>query len=340
MNNQRFLPRFLGGRSGAEISGGLSNRLSGPFHLARDRLAHALLTRPSPNPVKPFPHSPVMPAPLGRIGHLEVRLAVSPAEIKIAQELRYRVFFEEMSAVASADARRARRDADAFDAICDHLLVIDHGIHRNPAQRYGRIHQAFLKPAPAIVGTYRLLRQQVAEAHDGFYSQGEYDIAPLIAAHPQLNFLELGRSCVLEAYRDKRTVELLWHGIWAYVLKHGIHVMLGCASLEGTDPDDLAMPLSFLHHMAKAPDAWQVRAHDARREAMDRLPADAINPKAALKTLPPLIKGYLRLGGFVGDGAVVDHEFGTTDVLIILPVANINPRYIAHYGADAGRYAD
>ena len=335
MRNPRFFPRLLGGRFSGDtvtgqtgnLSGNLSGSLTAPLHLARTRLARSLaktlLLRPPENA------RPAQPAPLGRIGNLEVRLAASPEEIEMAQQLRYQVFFEEMSAIASTAARRARRDADGFDAICDHLLVIDHGAPRPAAQRHG----------PAIVGTYRLLRQAVAEAHGGFYTQGEYDIAPLIAAHPQLNFLELGRSCVLEPYRDKRTVELLWHGIWAYVLQHGVDVMLGCASLAGTDPDRLAMPLSFLHQVAAAPAEWQVRALQARRETMDRLPADRIDHKAALRSLPPLIKGYLRLGGFVGDGAVIDHDFGTTDVLIVLPVANINPRYIAHYGADAGRYA-
>lgn len=339
MSNQRFFPRFPGGRfqTGnlaslqASLQASLSAGLAMPLHLARTRLARSLLLRPGLESKRP-----AGPATLGRIGNLEVRLAASPAEIRKAQKLRYRVFFEEMSAVASAAARRARRDADAFDAICDHLLVIDHGAPRKTAA--SKLLK-FSKPGPAIVGTYRLLRQAVADAHGGFYTQGEYDIAPLITAHPQLNFLELGRSCVLEPYRDKRTVELLWHGIWAYVLQHGIDVMLGCASLAGTDPDRLAMPLSFLHQVASPPAEWQVRALEARREPMDRLPPEAIDHKAALKALPPLIKGYLRLGGFVGDGAVVDHDFGTTDVLIVLPVANINPRYIAHYGADAGRYA-
>jgi putative hemolysin len=267
--------------------------------------------------------------PLGRLGDLEVRLARSTSEVWRAQALRYHVFYEEMSAIADAKTQLLRRDVDHFDLICDHLLVLDHAAPRRP----------FLPHRPEIVGTYRLLRQEAAEENGGFYTAGEYDIAPLVEARRDLRFLELGRSCVLKPYRNKRTVELLWHGIWAYVLMHGIDVMIGCASLEGTDPDRLKLPLSFLHHVARAPEAWRVRALDERYVEMNRMPAEAVSAKAALRELPPLVKGYLRLGAYIGDGAVIDHQFGTTDVLIVLPVSVINSRYIDHYGADASRYA-
>ena len=285
---------------------------------------------------------------LGRIGPLEVRLAQSPAEVRLAQRLRYHVFYEEMTAIAGADARKARRDRDSFDPICDHLLVIDRD-RQGDCGAPGGLKSArlgtetktrrplFRRKAP-IVGTYRLLRQEVAELNGGFYSTGEYDIAPLIDRHRDLRFLELGRSCVLRPYRNKRTVELLWHGIWSYVLMHGIDVMFGCASLDGTNLDQLAPALSFLHHKARAPEPWRTRAVCNRYVEMNRMPADAIDERAVLRELPPLIKGYLRLGGFVADGAVVDHQFGTTDVLIVLPVANINRRYVDHYGADADRF--
>jgi len=144
---------------------------------------------------------------------------------------------------------------------------------------------------------------------------------------------------VLPPYRNKRTVELLWHGIWTYVRRHRFDVMIGCASLDGTEPDRLALQLSFLHHYARASLEWRASAHGGRRIEMNRMPKDAINPKAALHELPPLLKGYLRLGAFVGDGAVIDYQFGTTDVLVILPVAAINSRYIQHFGAAAERHA-
>jgi len=266
---------------------------------------------------------------LGRIGSLEVRLATTTHEIRQAQKLRFKVFYEEMSAVPRGASLLSRRDIDDYDALCDHLLVLDHEVRDRP-----------LRPAkPEVVGTYRLLRQEVADRHWGFYTAGEYDIAPLIEVHRDLRFLELGRSCVLKPYRNKRTVELLWHGIWAYVLHHRIDVMIGCGSLEGTDPQKLALPLSFLHHFASAPPEWQASALPERHVAMDILSRDAVDPKAALHALPPMIKGYLRLGARFGHGAVIDRQFGTTDVLVILPVSAINPRYIDHFGPTANRHA-
>jgi putative hemolysin len=264
------------------------------------------------------------PKVYGRIGSLEVRLARKKSEIRRAQRLRYKVFYEEMSATPGALAMLSRRDEDAYDPIFDHLLVIDRG-DSNGGRRWVR---------SKVVGTYRVLRQEVADLHDGFYTQGEYDIAPLIQAKSSdYTFMELGRSCVLKPYRNRRTVELLWQGIWSYVREHGVDVMLGCASFEGIDPKAHAQALSFLHHTALAPQAWRVRAHEHLRIDMNMLPPEAISQRAALKALPPLIKGYLRLGAYVGDGAVIDHQFGTTDVLIVLPVEAIRSRYFAHFGA-------
>ena len=257
---------------------------------------------------------------LGRAGALEVRLAQTAAEVRQAQKLRYRVFFQEGSAVPNPARLIARRDVDTYDAICDHLLVVDHESRDRSAQ--GR---------PAVVGTYRLLRQALAEDYGGFYTAGEFDIGGLIERHGYLQFVELGRSCVLPEYRNKRTVELLWHGIHAYVQQTRCDVMIGCASIEGTDPKRLALPLSFLHHHARAPEQWRARALPERYVEMNRLSKEAIDPKAALRGLPPLIKGYLRLGAFVGDGAVIDREFGTTDVLIVLPMSAIQKRYVEHF---------
>jgi putative hemolysin len=263
----------------------------------------------------------------GSIGTLSVQLARTKAEVARAQRLRYEVFFEEMSAMPSMVAHLRRRDEDSYDAFCDHLLVVDRKAVSN-----GKVWTPSRRPH--VVGTYRVLRQEIAERGPGFYTQSEYDIAPLIRARsPDYRFMELGRSCVLKAYRNKRTVELLWHGLWTYVREHKVDVMIGCASFEGTDPAEHAMALSYLHHHALAPPEWRCRAHNHLYVPMDRLPKERIDAKAALKALPPLIKGYLRLGAFVGDGAVIDRQFGTTDVLIILPVEKIDPRYFEHFGA-------
>lgn len=259
---------------------------------------------------------------LGRIGTLEVRLVTTKAELKTAQKLRYNVFYEEMFARAQGVTKTRKLDQDRFDKICDHLIVVE---------------TASGDKGGEIVGTYRLLRQGIASQNGGFYTQGEYNIDALIGRHPNKNFLELGRSCVLEKYRTKRTVELLWHGIWAYILHHKIDVMFGCASLAGTDTEAMADQLSVLNAASKTPDPWKVRAHDDLYVDMGK--ESEQSPRKALGKLPPLIKGYLRLGAYIGEGAVVDHHFGTTDVLIVLPIENINPRYITYYGEDAGRHA-
>jgi putative hemolysin len=260
---------------------------------------------------------------LGRIGNLETRLARSRAEIAAAQALRYRVFAEELGAPMSTEAARHRRDSDGFDAFCDHLLVIDRD----------------LDGETQVVGTYRLLRQEVARKNGGFYSASEFAVDDMVARHPQCRFLELGRSCVLPAYRTKRTVTLLWQGIWAYSLRHGIDAMFGCASFRGVRPEAHALALSFLHHNARAKGPWSVEALPELARNMDLMPAEAVNPRLALSTMPPLIKGYLRLGASFGTGAVIDRAFGTTDVMVVLPKSAISGRYVDYYGADASRFA-
>jgi putative hemolysin len=277
---------------------------------------------------KRIPFIPIGRAPkvYGTMGNLEVRLARSRSDLRRAQKLRYEVFYEEMSAVPSAASAITRRDEDPYDAVCDHLLVVDYGEIMQERRTWRR--------HPRVVGTYRVLRQDMAERAGGFYTQGEYNIKPLLAAKGQTHyFMELGRSCVLKPYRNRRTLELLWHGIWAYVREHNVDVMIGCASFPGIDPKQHALPLSFLHHHARAPKEWRARAHDKLYVDMNMMPAKEIDAKAALKAMPPLIKGYLRLGAYFGDGAVIDRQFGTTDVLVILPVEAIDERYFGHFGA-------
>lgn len=262
---------------------------------------------------------------LGRIGTLETRIARKASEIDAAQAIRYQVFVGEMQAQVPPESARKRRDIDAWDSICDHLLVLDTAIEGDPEDQ--------------IVGTYRLLRQDVAMANGGFYSSSEFQVADLVARHPDKRFMELGRSCVLPQYRTKRTVELLWQGNWAYALKHRIDVMFGCASFAGAVPEEHALALSYLHHNALAKGRWRVEALPELVHSMDLMPAEAINPRKALVALPPLIKGYLRLGAMIGEGAVVDRAFRTTDVLIVLPIHTISERYRNYYGNDAGRFA-
>ena len=261
-----------------------------------------------------------LPDSLGRIGSLELRLAITKKDIRRAQRLRWKVFFEHSSAIPDRLSQLRRRDICPFDRICDHLIVVDHAA----INRLGR-------PKPRVVGVYRLLRQDVAERHSGFYSATEFDIAPLISRHQGKRFLELGRSCVLPEYRSKRTLELLWRGIWTYVRHHRIDALIGCASFEGANPMQHALALSFLHHHAGATEDWRAAALPARRIPMGMLSLASIETRRAIAALPPLIKGYLRVGAMFGSGAVIDRQFGTTDVFVVLPVANIDARYIEYF---------
>lgn len=247
-------------------------------------------------------------------GKLEVRLARSEAEIFAAQSLRYRVFYEEMTAKPTPEMAARRRDFDEFDAVADHLLVIDRSIGEG---------------ADGVVGTYRLIRRSAAMRHGRFYTADEYDIAVLLDYPGEL--LELGRSCVASTYRTGQTMQLLWRGIAAYVFQFDIPLMFGCASIAGIDPPALAQPLSYLYHHHLAPPALRPRAVPERYTDMRLVPMEAIDRKAALASLPPLIKGYLRLGGFVGDGAVIDPQFHTTDVCVVVKTDLVTARYFRHY---------
>jgi len=253
-------------------------------------------------------------------GALEVRLAETDGEVEAAQRLRYRVFYEEMSAVPSSDMRSAGRDFDRFDEVCDHLLVVDRAAIDDDGQ-------------PAVVGTYRLMRDVDAARAGGFYTASEYDIAPMLNGMPDgTRLLELGRSCVLKDYRAKPGVmQLLWRGVMVYIARFSIEVMFGCASFSGTDPEALALPLSYLHHFHLAPPEIRVRAKPGRYVDMNLLPKEAIDPKEALRALPPLLKGYVRAGAGIGDGAVIDWQFGTTDVFIYFPVSKIDARYRSRF---------
>ncbi len=258
---------------------------------------------------------------LAASGALEVRLAETDSEVEAAQRLRYRVFYEEMTAVPSPAMRETRRDFDRFDEVCDHLLVIDRSLIDEDGQ-------------PAVVGTYRLMRDVDAARVGGFYTSTEFDIAPMLTGiEAGSRLLELGRSCVLKAYRSKpATMQLLWRGLMVYVARFSIDLMFGCASFAGTDPKALALPLSYLHHYHPMPDELRVRAIASQCVDMNLLPKDAIDPKEALRALPPLLKGYLRAGVCIGDGAVIDRQFGTIDVFIYCPVAKIDARYRNRFG--------
>ena len=254
-------------------------------------------------------------------GALEVRLAETEHEVEQAQRLRYSVFYQEMSAIPSPQMRDVGRDFDKYDDVCDHLLVVDREAHDDDGQ-------------PLVVGTYRLTREHDAARVGGFYTASEYDIAPMLSGLPAgTKFLELGRSCVLKSYRSRPgTMQLLWKGLLAYVARFDIDLMFGCASLSGTDPEALSLPLSYLHHFHAMPEKLRVSARPELFTVMDRMSADEIPQREGLRSLPPLLKGYVRAGCCIGSGAVIDRQFGTTDVFIYFPLSGIDARYKSRFG--------
>lgn len=254
--------------------------------------------------------------PVARAGDLEVRLATKADEVDAAQALRYRIFYEEMSAKPSPEMRKRQRDFDRYDPLWEHLLVLDHG------------------SGGSVIGTYRLHRCGAETPSNELYTNTEYDLAPLLEQTGVL--VELGRMCIHPSYRNGATAQLLWRGIAHYVFHHDVQLMFGCASLSGTDPDELALPLSYLHHAHLAPPDLRPRALENLRVPMDRLAPDAFTSRDGLKALPGLVKGYIRLGGFVGDGAVIDWQFGTVDVCMVVKTELVSKRYRQHYEREAG----
>lgn len=251
---------------------------------------------------------------------LSLRLVQDDHDLAAVQKLRWRVFYAEMG----ADTRLAppdHLDSDVYDPLCDHLLVIDEDAARDER----------------VVGTYRLLRESVANHSFGFYSAGEFDLSVLTGgpARPEGELLELGRSCVLPPYRTSATISLLWRGIADYIAKHDIGLMFGCASFPGIDPDAHGAALSYLYHHHLAPPEQRPVVLDGKGVALERLPRGGYDERRGLFQLPPLIKGYLRAGAKFGDGAYIDQPFNTIDVCVIMPVELIAGRYAARFSAAA-----
>ena len=246
-----------------------------------------------------------------------VRLAQNKKEIEAAQKLRYKVFYEEYGAEPSPEMAKQKRDFDPFDDVADHLIVY-----------HGALDQEITDES-SIIGTYRLLRREIADDHGRFYTSDEYDITPLLKENK--GQLELGRSCVLVEYRTRPVMHKLWQGITNYILDHNIEYLFGCASFGGTDVDAVSKQLSYLHHYHRAPENLRVRALDNRYIEMNHHKKEDLDVKEVFSSLPPLIKGYLRVGALVGDGAVIDTQFNTIDVCMIMPTSHIPERYIKHY---------
>ena len=248
-------------------------------------------------------------------GPIEVRLARTKEEIIAAQKLRYKVFYEEMEAIPSKEMAEQKRDFDDFDLICDQLLAFD-------TTKSGE---------DSVIATYRLLREEKIDSIHDFYSFQEFDLSNMDNAYFRdmmagRQLLELGRSCVREEYRSNNIIQLMWRAIVKYIVHHNVGCLFGCASLAGVIQGDLELPLSYLHHKYKTPDAFNIPALKERYQKMDYVSWDDMDRSKAKRQLAPLVRGYARLGCYIGDGAVIDEQFNTTDVLILLLTDRLRER--------------
>lgn len=252
---------------------------------------------------------------LSDVPTLSVRLATSDEDLRAAQRLRYSVFVEELGGDGPLVDHAERLEQDAFDPHYDHLLLVD------DARDTGALEH--------VVGVYRLMPGERAAEAGGFYCADEYDLSPLLGSGRKI--LELGRSCLHPDMRGGVALLKLWQGLAEYILARDIEVMFGVASFHGTDVQALAHPLAFLHHNYLAPPDLRVVARPPAAARMDLIPKDQIDRRAAARAIPALIKSYLRLGGFVGEGAWVDRAFNTTDICLVLDVDRIGDKARALY---------
>ncbi len=232
---------------------------------------------------------------------LTFSLARSVAEITEAQRIRFKVFGEEMGAnLPSADLGL---DIDRFDRYCDHLLVRDHGNAK-------------------VVGTYRILPPEQAVIAGGYYSETEFDLSRL--QNLRARMVEVGRSCVHPDYRDGATITQLWSGLADYIGRHSHEYLIGCASISMADGGHYAASVyNKLHKLHAAPSEYTVFPHC-------RLPLESLNRNLEV-SIPPLIKGYLRLGAYIAGEPAWDPDFNCADLFILLPVSRLNARYAKHF---------
>ncbi len=254
-------------------------------------------------------------------GRFTVRLAETEDDVAAAQRLRYRVFVEEMGATPAPEDRADRRERDRFDPYFEHLLLIDNETVNPDVER-------------GVVGVYRLMRGDSAKEGVGFYGQSEYDLTKLM--HYPRQTVELGRSCVDLEHRGGAGMHLLWTGLGEYVSLHDVSIMFGVASFHGSDTGPLAQALSYLHYNHLAPEDLRVRAIEDSFEPMDILAEDEVSKIEAMRQIPTLIKAYIRLGGFVGEGAYVDQDFNTVDVCLLMDTSRMVQRYRSFYQRKRG----
>lgn len=245
----------------------------------------------------------------------KIRLATDQADLLAAQRLRYRVFVEELGGDGALVDHAARLERDEFDPVVDHLILVDN--HRD---------KSLLEH---VVGVYRLLPGDRAQAFGRFYCDSEYDLDPL--RRSGRSTLELGRSCMDAEFRGGSGMFLLWNALAEYVLSRDIQILFGVASFHGIDAQALAQPLSWLHHHHLAPADLRPVARPQGYQRMDLIAPEALDRRVAMTSMPPLIKAYLRIGGRIGEGAYLDREFNTTDVFLMVDTAAMSDKHRKFY---------
>ena len=248
-----------------------------------------------------------------RTGKLEVRLAATMSELDAAMRLRFEVFNLELREGLRSSYERGY-DSDAYDAYCDHLIVKDLELGE-------------------VVGTYRLLRQGVADKNIGFYSENEFDLENLKSASADAGgaLLELGRSCIAETHRSFATINLLWNAIVRYAAEHNVTHLFGCGSLHLTDEAQVQQVYAYLKARHFAAEEFRVYPlAGSRMSISDEVEAPA-ESRSVMKLISPILKGYLRTGAVVCGAPAYDEEFGTADVLVLMEMPKLADRYRRHY---------
>ncbi|NML50750.1 GNAT family N-acetyltransferase [Streptomyces sp. R302] len=249
-----------------------------------------------------------LPARPGRAGGPEpeprylVGLARDQDDVRAAQRLRHLVFAGEMG--ARLDGPEPGLDTDAFDAYCDHLLVRE-------------------ESTGEVVGTYRILPPERAAVAGRLYSEAEFDLARLAPLRHDL--VEVGRSCVHPAHRNGAVIALIWAGLARYMTRTGHEWLAGCCSIPLADGGALAAATwDTVKAKHLAPEEYWVTPHKLWN-------SDGVRRPEGRTELPPLLRGYIRLGARVCGAPAHDPDFGVADLYVLLSLRRTNPRYLRHF---------
>jgi putative hemolysin len=246
---------------------------------------------------------------------LTVRLAETEAEIVAAQRLRFEVFSRVRDAAFSDEVLKERRDVDVYDPSCDHLIVVDPS--RKDEENLG------------IIGTYRMMARSKRQDDPGFYTEKYFDISCFDGIEGEI--VEMGRVCIDADYKSRAVMQWLWKGIAGYVLDNDVRILFGCAGWDGINPGEHRNLLSYLHNEFLAPERIRPVAEGPDRLEFECLPPDAVDEKAAIAEIPSIIRGYSRMGGYIGEGAVINRNFNTTMVCIVVEMASVTTRYMKRF---------